>query len=348
VIRPLSSQEHDSALAAGLNILVFRVAESQACQQFQPELEEFARRRPGCAVWTVEAMHQRDLADRHGLRALPSIVIYRDGLPARRFAGSMTADDLGKEVDEVAAADMAEEYSAWMLWMLETGEAGSPFIGSRPGGAAGEPGQPTSLSQPASEPEPAGEPGQPASLSQPARLSRRASPARPLSRVRSASEVRTASGGHHLEAGRAAWYAGDDETAIRHFTAVLAEEPASLQALNGRGQLLADTGAGEAALADLDRFLDAGPGPVAAAYARSARALALAQVGRQDEADQEIASALDATSQNAWAHLRRARIHLLRGDRAAAAPFLRRALEADNPPLTPSQRSLAESLLRTS
>jgi thioredoxin-like negative regulator of GroEL len=135
VIRPLSSNEHDAALATGLNVLVFRVAESQACQQFQPELEEFSRRRPACAVWTVEAMQQRDLADRHGLRALPSIVIYRDGLPARRFAGSMTADDLGKGVDEVAAADMEQEFNDWMLGMLEAGEAGSPFIGARPGGA---------------------------------------------------------------------------------------------------------------------------------------------------------------------------------------------------------------------
>jgi thioredoxin-like negative regulator of GroEL len=137
MIRPLSSHEHDSALATGLNVLVFRVAESPACQQFQPELEEFARRRPACAVWTVEAMQQRDLADRHGLRALPSVVIYRDGLPARRFAGSMTADDLGKEVDEVAAADLGEEFNAWVLGMLETGEAGSPFIDSRSEGATG-------------------------------------------------------------------------------------------------------------------------------------------------------------------------------------------------------------------
>jgi thioredoxin-like negative regulator of GroEL len=132
MIRPLSSHEHDSTLATGLNVLVFRVAENQACQQFQAELEEFARRHPACGVWTVEAMQQRDLADRHGLRALPTIVIYRDGLPARRFTGSMGADDLGKEVDEVAAADLEEEFNAWVLGLLETGDAGSPFIDSRP------------------------------------------------------------------------------------------------------------------------------------------------------------------------------------------------------------------------
>jgi thioredoxin-like negative regulator of GroEL len=353
MIRPLASQEHDSVLATGLNVLVFRVAESPACQQFQPELEEFVRCHPECAVWTVEAMQQRDLADRHGLRALPSIVIYRDGLPARRFAGGISADNLGNEVDEVAAADMKQELNDWMVEMLQTGEAGSPFISSRRGGASGEAGQPESDQPESGQPE-AGLPKSPSQLLKPAQSTFRGvqrsvqSTTGALRPAFSTSGDRPASGDHDLEAGRAAWYAGEDEAAIRHFTAVLTAEPTSLSALNGRGQVLADSGAGEAALSDLDRFLGNGPSPLAATYARSARALALAQVGRHDEADQEIASALDATPRNAWAHLRRARIHLLRGDRAGAAPFLRGALEADNPPLTRSQRSLAESLLRAS
>jgi hypothetical protein len=53
----------------------------------------------------------------------------------------MTADDLRKAVDGVPAADREEEHSAWIL---ETAEAGSPFIGSRPGRVTGEPGQLTS------------------------------------------------------------------------------------------------------------------------------------------------------------------------------------------------------------
>jgi thioredoxin-like negative regulator of GroEL len=128
MMRSLSADEHDAALSHGVAVLVFRVSESGACRQFQPELDEFVRRRPDCAVWTVEAMEQRDLSDRHQLRALPTIVIYRDGLPARRFAGGMTADDLEEEVDEVTHADMREEYNDWMVEMLESGEAGSPFV----------------------------------------------------------------------------------------------------------------------------------------------------------------------------------------------------------------------------
>jgi thioredoxin 1 len=125
-MRSLSTDEHDTALSDGVAVLVFRVAESEACKSFQPELDEFLARRPGCAVWTVEAMEQRDLAERHHLRALPTIVVYRDGLPARRFAGSISVDDLEEAVDDVTHADMHEELNDWLVEMVETVEAGSP------------------------------------------------------------------------------------------------------------------------------------------------------------------------------------------------------------------------------
>jgi thioredoxin-like negative regulator of GroEL len=365
MMKPLSSQDHDSVLATGLHVLIFRVAESPACQQFQPELERFARRRPDCAVWTVEAMEQRDLADRHGLRALPSIVVYRDGLPARRFAGGMSAEDLEASADEVAAADLEQEINDWMVSMLESGEAGSPFIGANPFEDAGERNQPTSpdpvanltlptiparpavLSQSVSQPLIQGRPsvqGRSMTLAQPLSPARPATLGRPKVAARPAGSVSPTGDCDQLEAGHAAWYAGDEVMAVRHFTEVLAHDPQSPSALNARGQVLTDAGAAEAGLADLDRFLDAGPSLMAEAYARSARAFALAQVGRHDEADQEMAAALTATPDSAWALLRQARIHLLRGDREAATAFLHRALEAGNPPLTRAQRALAEGI----
>ncbi|PYC63342.1 hypothetical protein C7C45_32065 [Micromonospora arborensis] len=128
VMRALSSSEHNVVLASGIAVLVFRWSESSACQQFQPELDKFVAQYPECPVWTVEAVEQKDLAELHHLRALPTIVVYRDGLPARRFAGSMLADDLAETVTEVAQADMQEELNDWMSEMVETGEAGSPFV----------------------------------------------------------------------------------------------------------------------------------------------------------------------------------------------------------------------------
>lgn len=355
MLRPLSAQDHDSVLSRGLNVLVFRVAESPACRQFQPELDEFVHSHPDTAVWTVEAMQQRDLADRHGLRALPTIVIYRDGLPARRFAGGMSATDLGREVDEVAVADMDEEHNDWMCWMLETGEAGSPYIGARPEhpgiGPAG-PSDPMVLGPSETGPSrPFTNQLEPLGRLRPVTRGAPLSRARPLTNKRKIPATTTQRviaarpGGNDLAAGVTAWYAGDFEAAIRHYTAVLAQDPETAEALNGRGQVLADSGDAARALADLDHYLQIVDSPVASAYARSARALALAGAGRRDEAELEISAALATTPENAWAHLRRARIHLLHGDRAPAVLSLRRALEANRPPLTSAQRSQAEDLL---
>ena len=97
---------------------------------------------------------------------------------------------------------------------------------------------------------------------------------------------------------------------------------------------------------DLDRATGGPLEEFSAAYARSARALALAQVGRHDEADQDMAAALAVTPDSAWAHLRLARLHLLRGDVAGMGKALRRAMETSEPPLTEHQRAMAEALLR--
>ncbi len=95
--------------------------------------------------------------------------------------------------------------------------------------------------------------------------------------------------------------------------------------------------------------LTAGAGRLEAlsrATASSDRALALAQVGRYDEADRTMAEALAVSPDSAWAHLRKARLDLLRGDVAAMGLALRRAMEISEPPLTERQRAMAEALLR--
>ncbi|BCB74742.1 hypothetical protein GCM10022251_78730 [Phytohabitans flavus] len=129
MINALSADQHDTVLAQGLAVLVFRTAESRACQNFQPELDSFVAQHPVVQVWCVDPTREGDLAKVHGLSVLPTIVIYRDGLPARRFHGVISAADLTEEVDEVANADMDEEYRDWMVESLQSGVVGSPFLG---------------------------------------------------------------------------------------------------------------------------------------------------------------------------------------------------------------------------
>ncbi|MCD5351046.1 thioredoxin domain-containing protein [Kineosporia mesophila] len=378
MMNSLTAERHDQVLGTGLNVLVFRMAESPACRQFQPELDDLVRRRPEIAVWTVEAMKERELSTRHHLKALPSIVIYRDGLPCRRFAGGMGADALSEAVDEVSVADMAEEHQDWMLWMAETGEAGSPYIEGPPAGPSAEPDFEPSTepdfepSRPADIGRPFGRmmptvpgrtttpmtPGVPTSAGTPL-IQRRSAAFSPMlpslsSRTTPAVPGRTddpVSGGNLeslMNSATIAWYAGDAATAIRDFTTLLEMDPTSEHVLSSRGQVLADNGGGVTAVKDLDRAIAGSIDEFSAAYARSARALALAQSGRHEEADIDMAEALSVTPNSAWAHFRKARILLLRGDLAGMDSSLRRAMETAEPPLTEHQRAMAQALLQLS
>lgn len=47
---------------------------------------------------------------------------------AARPTTASTADDLEAAADEVTSADMTEEYNDWMVAMVESGEAGSPYL----------------------------------------------------------------------------------------------------------------------------------------------------------------------------------------------------------------------------
>ncbi|MBT0769534.1 hypothetical protein KIH74_11420 [Kineosporia sp. J2-2] len=97
---------------------------------------------------------------------------------------------------------------------------------------------------------------------------------------------------------------------------------------------------------DLNRAITGTVDEFSMAYDRSARALELAQVGRHDEAERDMAVALAVTPNSAWAHLRLARLYLLRGDVAGMGAALRQAMETSEPPLTDQQRAMAEALLR--
>jgi tetratricopeptide (TPR) repeat protein len=90
----------------------------------------------------------------------------------------------------------------------------------------------------------------------------------------------------------AEWAAGSPADAEVTFSQVLRWDAEAAQALAGRGQVRADRGGYALALDDLDRALKLGLDRAAEADARSARALALAGLGRSADAQTELAASL--------------------------------------------------------
>ena len=149
-----------------------------------------------------------------------------------------------------------------------------------------------------------------------------------------------------IERGTALLNAGQFRDAEADFTAALNLDPSNERALGGRGQALAETGQPEQALHDLDRAMKLTKDSAYAACLRSARGLALAQLGRHGAAGVAFGASLRAAPNSAWTFWRRARVYALRGKRREALHDARTALRLRRPPLPPAIRTEVQHWLR--
>ena len=146
--------------------------------------------------------------------------------------------------------------------------------------------------------------------------------------------------------GYASWYEGRTADALTYLTEALDNESANQPALIARGQVEVEVGRPEQALPDLDRALTllAHDATAEEVDLHSARALALAQLGKTVDAEAELDTAFSLKPRRAQTFLRAAQIRLLEEDAKTARSLLKDALTAA-PPLPPGHAARARSLL---
>jgi len=144
--------------------------------------------------------------------------------------------------------------------------------------------------------------------------------------------------------GYALWYDGSPADAEVTFAQALTWNAESAAALGGRGQVRAELREYSDALADLDAALGLGLAPIEEVDAYSARALALAGLGRDEDARSALADARILAPDRPRTLRRVAKIAALRDDRALAVSEAERALAA-TPPLPPWDERDARRLL---
>jgi tetratricopeptide (TPR) repeat protein len=142
--------------------------------------------------------------------------------------------------------------------------------------------------------------------------------------------------------GYAQWYGGSPANAEATFSQALAWDANATLAMSGRGQVRAELQEYESALIDLDQALSAGLAPGDEDDARSARALALAGLGRAADAERELMT-IRGHVPRARTLLRSARVALMAGRTDTAAAELERAFAA-RPPLSPAEDAVARRM----
>jgi tetratricopeptide (TPR) repeat protein len=142
----------------------------------------------------------------------------------------------------------------------------------------------------------------------------------------------------------AQWQGGSPADAEATFGQALRWDSDTALALAGRGQVRADLGQYERALDDLDRALQHDLPPEAEADARSARALALAGVGRVGESEAELETAVQLAPDRPRSRLRAGRIAAILGHRDEVRGEIERALSG-RPTLSSVERESARRIL---
>ncbi len=105
-ILTVSASELDSKVlrARGPVILDFYQASCPPCRALEPRLERVARRYEGrLSVYRVDIDRDMPVAERFGVKSIPTILVLRDGREVDRLDGLITDAELRRAFDWAAA-----------------------------------------------------------------------------------------------------------------------------------------------------------------------------------------------------------------------------------------------------
>ena len=104
----LTEDTFDGAVAGeGITVIDFWASWCGPCRAMAPQFERAAMLRPAYRFAKVDVDAEPALAGRYGVRAIPTLLVLRDGEPVAAQAGVVGANALVEALDRIASADRA-------------------------------------------------------------------------------------------------------------------------------------------------------------------------------------------------------------------------------------------------
>jgi thioredoxin 1 len=115
----MTSDNHDEAVNDGIVFIDFWAEWCGPCRRFAPVFEQASQHHSDITFAKVDTEDQRELAARYGVTSIPTLVIYRDGIPVFSQPGALPGPVIDDLVKQVRALDMAEVRASYEQQVAE-------------------------------------------------------------------------------------------------------------------------------------------------------------------------------------------------------------------------------------